>query len=188
MDKCPNTPKGVKVDSVGCPLDTDGDGVYDYLDKCPGTPKGVKVDSSGCPLDTDGDGVYDYLDKCPGTPKTAKVDADGCWELDLVYFDTAKWNAQAKYNAILDEAIAVMKNNPGLKMSIEGHTDSMASVDYNQKLSERRADAVKGYFVKKGISKDRLITKGWGLSHPVSSNQTEEGRAKNRRVELTPVR
>ncbi|HEY7747003.1 MAG TPA: MipA/OmpV family protein [Desulfuromonadales bacterium] len=77
-DKCPGTPKGVKVDSNGCPLDSDGDGVPDYLDKCPGTPKGVKVDSNGCPLDSDGDGVPDYLDKCPDTPKGAPVDKNGC--------------------------------------------------------------------------------------------------------------
>jgi OmpA-OmpF porin, OOP family len=77
-DKCPGTPKGVKVDKAGCPLDTDGDGVADYLDKCPNTPKGVAVDQSGCPLDSDGDGVADYLDKCPNTPKGVKVDAAGC--------------------------------------------------------------------------------------------------------------
>ena len=78
LDKCPNTPSGVKVDSAGCPLDSDGDGVPDYLDKCPGTPKGVAVDATGCPIDSDGDGVPDYLDKCPGTPRGAKVDAKGC--------------------------------------------------------------------------------------------------------------
>ncbi len=78
LDKCPDTPKGVKVDKDGCPLDTDGDGVPDYLDKCPGTPKGVKVDAKGCPLDSDDDGVPDYLDKCPNTPKGAPVDKDGC--------------------------------------------------------------------------------------------------------------
>jgi outer membrane protein OmpA-like peptidoglycan-associated protein len=78
MDKCPGTPKGVKVDMMGCPLDTDGDGVPDYLDKCPDTPKGVAVDASGCPLDADGDGVPDYLDKCPNTPAGVKVDAQGC--------------------------------------------------------------------------------------------------------------
>ncbi|NVN89116.1 MAG: outer membrane beta-barrel domain-containing protein [Desulfuromonadales bacterium] len=78
LDKCPDTPKGVQVDSDGCPLDSDKDGVYDYLDKCPGTPEGVKVDSKGCPLDSDKDGVYDYLDKCPGTPIGVKVDSVGC--------------------------------------------------------------------------------------------------------------
>jgi len=80
LDKCPGTPKGVKVDEHGCPLDSDGDGVPDYLDKCPNTPKGVKVDEHGCPLDSDGDGVPDYLDKCPDTPKEAwgTVDEHGC--------------------------------------------------------------------------------------------------------------
>ena len=78
LDKCPNTPVGVKVDQDGCPLDTDKDGVPDYLDKCPNTPAGVKVDANGCPLDTDKDGVLDYLDKCPGTPASVKVDQDGC--------------------------------------------------------------------------------------------------------------
>jgi len=78
MDKCPNTPKGVKVDMFGCPLDADGDGVPDYLDKCPNTPAGVAVDANGCPLDSDGDGVPDYLDKCPNTPAGVTVDANGC--------------------------------------------------------------------------------------------------------------
>ncbi|MDR3627741.1 MAG: OmpA family protein [Ignavibacteriaceae bacterium] len=78
LDKCPNTPAGVKVDVNGCPLDSDEDGVPDYLDKCPNTPVGVKVDESGCPLDADGDGVPDYLDKCPNTPTGVKVDAVGC--------------------------------------------------------------------------------------------------------------
>ncbi len=79
-DKCPDTPKGVKVNADGCPLDSDGDGVADANDKCPGTPAGAKVDANGCALDSDGDGVADYADKCPGTPAGAKVDSDGCAE------------------------------------------------------------------------------------------------------------
>lgn len=78
LDKCPNTPKGVQVDMFGCPLDADGDGVPDYLDNCPDTPHGVAVDSHGCPLDSDGDGVPDYLDKCADTPHGVKVDSHGC--------------------------------------------------------------------------------------------------------------
>lgn len=77
-DKCPDTPRGVKVDKDGCPIDSDGDGVPDNLDKCPNTPKGVKVDKNGCPIDTDRDGVPDYLDKCPDTPAKVKVDSVGC--------------------------------------------------------------------------------------------------------------
>ena len=82
LDQCPNTPRGVKVDSVGCPLDGDHDGVPDYLDQCPNTlPEAVAfVDSVGCDKDSDGDGVPDYIDQCPGTPEAAwgKVDSVGC--------------------------------------------------------------------------------------------------------------
>ncbi|RLA18126.1 MAG: OmpA family protein, partial [Gammaproteobacteria bacterium] len=78
LDECPNTPKGVQVDSVGCPVDSDGDGVPDYLDACPNTPPGVEVDSKGCALDNDGDGVPNTIDQCPNTPRGTMVDAVGC--------------------------------------------------------------------------------------------------------------
>ncbi len=78
LDKCPNTPAGVKVDKNGCPIDSDHDGVADYLDKCPNTPAGVKVNKNGCPIDSDHDGVADYLDKCPNTPAGVKVNKNGC--------------------------------------------------------------------------------------------------------------
>jgi outer membrane protein OmpA-like peptidoglycan-associated protein len=79
LDKCPDTPVGVAVDSVGCPFDDDNDGVPNYIDKCPHTPAQVIVDSVGCPIDTDGDGVSDYLDKCPTSPGPASN--YGCPEL-----------------------------------------------------------------------------------------------------------
>ena len=65
MDVCPDTPRKVKVDDHGCPLDSDGDGVWDTFDKCPGTPKGAEVDKKGCPHDSDGDGVFDGIDRVP---------------------------------------------------------------------------------------------------------------------------
>jgi outer membrane protein OmpA-like peptidoglycan-associated protein len=77
-DKCPDTPRGAKVDARGCPIDTDGDGIFDGLDKCPDTPKGCSVDKTGCQTDADGDGVCDGLDQCADTPKGATVDAKGC--------------------------------------------------------------------------------------------------------------
>jgi len=80
--KCPSFPAGVALGSDGCPLDSDGDGVPDYLDKCPNTPPGAQIGADGCPLDSDGDGVPDYLDKCPGTPKGVTVDANGCPNAD----------------------------------------------------------------------------------------------------------
>ena len=83
IDMCPETPRGVAVDSVGCPVDEDHDGVPDYLDHCLGTPAAAigLVDSVGCPLDSDGDGVPDYLDECPDTPKESfriYLDERGC--------------------------------------------------------------------------------------------------------------
>ena len=187
LDRCPDTPTGIKVDAQGCPIDTDGDGIYDYLDKCPGTPKGVRVDLKGCPVDSDGDGVYDYLDQCPGTPVGARVNAKGCWVLEGVDFDTDKWEIKPEDYVILDEVAAVLKRNPTLRVEIEGHTDNRGSEVYNKKLSEKRAEAVKNYFMNKGIEAKRLSAAGYGFSRPVASNDRREGRAQNRRVELTPI-
>ncbi len=77
-DRCPDTPRGARVDANGCPIDSDGDKVFDGLDKCENTPKGCTVDASGCPSDADGDGVCDGVDACADTPKGATVDAKGC--------------------------------------------------------------------------------------------------------------
>jgi OOP family OmpA-OmpF porin len=188
LDKCPNTPKGVKVDAYGCPLDADGDGVPDYLDKCPNTPKGVKVDQNGCPLDSDGDGVPDHLDQCPDTPKGATVNSVGCWALQgVVLFDFNKWDIKPEAHGVLDEVVAIMKKNPELKGVIEGHTDGIGSQEYNQGLSEKRARAVEKYIEAHGIDKDRWTIRGYGKSKPIASNGTEEGRRENRRVELKRI-
>ncbi len=187
LDKCPGTPKGVKVDAAGCPLDSDGDGVPDYLDKCPDTPKGVAVDSAGCPLDSDGDGVLDYLDKCPGTPKGAAVDAAGCWIVKDLKFDYNKWDIKPEYYSSLDQVVRVLEMNPTIKVELHGHTDSIGSDAYNLQLSQKRANAVRDYLVAKGISADRVTAKGMGEADPIASNETPEGRARNRRVELNVI-
>jgi OOP family OmpA-OmpF porin len=83
--------------------------------------------------------------------------------------------------------VVVLKKNPLLNIVVEGHTDSLGSAEYNQRLSEKRAMAVKEYFVMKGIESHRMNAMGYGESRPVASNETEAGRAKNRRVQLTPV-
>jgi OmpA-OmpF porin, OOP family len=82
----------------------------------------------------------------------------------------------------------IMKKNPDLKVEVDGHADSTGAAAYNMTLSEKRAEAVKKYFVDQGIDPDRLTTKGFGITKPAASNDTREGRAKNRRVELTPVK
>jgi len=186
-DKCPGTPAGVAVDAMGCPKDTDGDGVPDYKDKCPGTPAGVAVDAMGCPKDADGDGVPDYKDKCPKTPKGAKVNTAGCWILKGVWFDTDKADIKPGMEATIIEAVQVLKQNPGLKVQIQGHTDNIGNASYNQKLSEKRAESVRQFFLKNGIAADRLSATGYGLTQPVATNDTEEGRAQNRRVQIKPI-
>ncbi|MFC1515173.1 OmpA family protein [Thermodesulfobacteriota bacterium] len=138
--------------------------------------------------DTDGDGVYDDRDKCPGTPKGAKVDARGCWVLDRVHFDTSKWDIKPDYASRLDEVVAVMKKNPDLKFEVRGHTDNRGSEAYNQQLSENRAKSVVAYLVEAGIDAGRLTAKGYNFSEPIASNDTAEGMAMNRRVELAPIR
>jgi OOP family OmpA-OmpF porin len=170
-------------------LDSDGDGVPDNRDKCPNTPRGVKVDAFGCPLDADQDGVPDYLDKCPDTPRGATVDARGCWSYaSVVLFDLNSAEVKSEAYPMLNDAVMIMKKNPDLKVRIDGYTDSTGTEAYNLDLSERRAKAVEDFFVSRGIAPERITTKGFGIANPVASNKTKEGRAKNRRVEFTPVK
>ena len=168
---------GTMAENCMSDKDSDGDGVPDSRDRCPNTPKGVQVDEHGCPLDSDGDGVPDYLDKCPGTPKGAKVDKDGCEIMaDLTIQTTADH---------FDFDSAVLK--PAMKselLEIIGHTDSTGPEDYNQGLSERRAQAAADYLAGKGVAASKMTVKGMGESAPAHDNSTREGRAMNRRVEL----
>lgn len=133
-------------------------------------------------LDDDKDGVNNCLDKCPDTPTGAIVDKDGCWAFHGVLFDFDKAEVKSKYHPLIQNAIEVMKLNPGLTVEIQGHTDSYGTDAYNQKLSERRASAVKNELAKQGVDGKRLSTVGFGESQPVESNETDEGRAYNRRV------
>jgi outer membrane protein OmpA-like peptidoglycan-associated protein len=218
LDKCPGTPAGRKVNADGCELDSDGDGVVDALDKCPGTPAGRKVNADGCELDSDGDGVVDANDKCPGTPAGRKVNADGCeldsdgdgivdgddkcptvfaktadgcpspLVLHGVNFDNNEAVLRLDAYPLLDEAVKGMKVWGDVNVEVAGHTDSVGTDEHNMDLSQRRAEAVRAYLIGKGISAERLVAKGYGESQPVADNDTEEGRFKNRRVELSPVK
>jgi OOP family OmpA-OmpF porin len=188
-DQCPNTPRGITVDARGCPPDTDGDGVPDYLDRCPGTPPGVAVDNSGCPFDSDGDGVADHMDQCPNTPMGATVNEVGCWSLEATtLYDSNSSYMKAEAYPLLDEVASILMQNPEMKVEVQGHTDNKGSAQYNQWLSEKRAQRVTDYLVSKGIDPSRLEAKGYGLTQPVASNDTAEGRAQNRRVELKRLR
>ncbi|GAX61151.1 outer membrane protein [Candidatus Scalindua japonica] len=168
--------------------DSDGDGVPDDADKCPDTPPGIKVNAFGCAVDSDGDGVADDKDRCPGTPRGAIVDNRGCWVVKGVKFDYKKWDVKPQFNTNLDNIINILKRAPHLKIRVEGHTDNIGSAKYNLELSRKRAKAIKDYLIKKGIGKSRITSVGLGLSKPIATNDTKEGRALNRRAELIPVK
>lgn len=104
--------------------------------------------------------------------------------LRAVHFDTDKADIRKDAVPILDEAVATLKAEPSMNVSVEGHTDSRASDAYNMRLSQRRAESVKAYLVNKGVAASRLTTIGYGESKPVASNKTAEGMQENRRVEL----
>ncbi len=186
-DRCVGTPRGSKVDKNGCPIDSDHDGVLDYKDKCPGTPpNGVMVDEQGCPLDSDTDGVVDYKDKCENTPAGISVDPQGC-----PIKQTLKLNFKRNSNKILADSYPVvekfaefLKKNPGYKVEITGHTDSIGKAVINMQLSIRRAKTVKKALVKEGVDASRIVTKGRGELDPIESNRTKEGRRANRRIEV----
>jgi outer membrane protein OmpA-like peptidoglycan-associated protein len=104
--------------------------------------------------------------------------------LNNIFFDFNKATLQKESFAELDRVIPLFSQFPKLKIEIAGHTDGIGSDEYNQKLSESRANSVREYFLSKAVPSDRISAKGYGESQPVESNETEEGRAKNRRVEF----
>jgi outer membrane protein OmpA-like peptidoglycan-associated protein len=111
------------------------------------------------------------------------LDKQGFIALDI-HFDTAKAVIKPESQPIVEQIVALLKGNPKLKISVEGHTDNVGTAASNQKLSEARAAAVVAAIVSEGIDRGRLSSAGFGQDHPVADNRTEEGRAKNRRVEL----
>lgn len=195
-DRCPGTPAGVAVDGTGCPRDADKDGVSDTYDRCPGTVPGVAVDPSGCPLvmDSDGDGVDDATDKCSNTPPGTAVDAVGCQILFKtenaplvllgVNFETGRSRLTATSFDALDQVAASLVAHPEVRVEIAGYTDNTGSAAVNRRLSAARATAVRTYLARKGVAPGRMVANGYGPANPVATNDTPDGRAENRRVEL----
>lgn len=141
-------------------------------------------------LDDDGDGVNNCEDKCPNSQAGQAIGPDGCpvaLTIDLrgVNFDFDKATLRPESTAILDEAVEVLTKYPQLKVEVAGHTDSVGADAYNQALSERRAKAAYDYLLAHGVSADQLTgPNGYGESRPIDSNDTRDGRARNRRTEL----
>ncbi|MCA9691764.1 MAG: OmpA family protein [Myxococcales bacterium] len=197
-DQCPCDPGPAPT---GCPTDKDqdGDGFLDAVDKCPLEP-GIAPD--GCPVrDTDGDGFPDDKDTCPteAEVRNGYLDGDGCPDvlpkeiekfqgaIDGITFDFRKATIRTTSEATLNEAAEVLNRFTEIRVRIDGHTDNVGTVEFNQKLSEDRAEAVKQYLVGKGVDAKRITTKGFGPGQPRDTNDTEAGRARNRRIEFTIV-
>ena len=202
LDQCPNTPAGCTIDAQGCPVDSDKDGVCDGVDQCANTAVGCRVDEKGCPMDSDNDGVCDGVDLCPNTPQGARVDKDGCpieitqRETEMldkgvitvrdIYFDTAKWDIKPESNKTLNELCTIFKQWPTLQIEIGGHADARGSDQYNQELTEKRANSVLEWFKANCADANlaNFTAVGYGESRPVGSNKTAKGMALNRRVEF----
>jgi outer membrane protein OmpA-like peptidoglycan-associated protein len=193
-DKCPDV-KGIQA-LQGCP-DRDADGITDADDACP--DEAGPENTNGCP-DKDGDRVPDSRDKCPDVPADSRIDpkrSDGCPArvivtknaiqiLDKVYFDTNKTTIKKISFTLLDEVAKVIVDNPDIKLiEVSGHTDSVGNDAANLKLSQGRAEAVVKYLATTGkVEAARLIAKGYGETKPIDTNDTDAGKAMNRRVEF----
>lgn len=181
--------------------DKDGDGIPDDVDRCPNEPedKDGFQDDDGCPdPDNDGDGIPDVIDKCPNQPETFNhyQDEDGCPDevpaevkkftgvIEGINFKTGSAEILSGSYAILDRALKVLQDYPDVNLEISGHTDNKGGADYNQGLSQRRANSVKLYFVSRGIPSSRLVSIGYGKDRPIADNSTANGRATNRRTEF----
>lgn len=136
--------------------------------------------------DSDRDGVMDSADACPNTLRNARVDARGCWTLRGISFAVNSADLAGDSRTTLKEDLAVLRSNPTVRIRVDGHTDSDGSEAYNMSLSERRAAAVRDYFVKDGgLKASRFQIKGFGESAPIAPNDGIANKRRNRRVELT---
>lgn len=195
LDDCPTVP-GPK-ENKGCPWpDTDGDGILDKDDKCPYLAGPIKND--GCPYqDTDNDGVLDKDDKCPNTP--GPVENEGCpvieqaeqeilkTAFDNLEFETGKDVIKQASIPSLTELAEVLVKKTDWKLQISGHTDNVGNDQNNLVLSKKRAEAVKNFLISQGVDAKRLNALYFGETMPIATNDTPEGRQKNRRVEMTVV-
>lgn len=190
-DACPEIPGDPALQ--GC-LDSDNDGLIDPEDECPN--EAGPDENMGCPwADSDGDGVTDNEDQCKD--QAGPASNNGCPEISSEVLDQlnkigSKINFSAESAALigkktfatLNEIFLILKENPDGILIIEGYASSDGSEEYNQDLSIKRAESVRNYLISQGIPEERLIASGFGENDPIADNNTEQGRASNRRVQF----
>jgi OOP family OmpA-OmpF porin len=199
-------------------FDDDRDGVPGSDDWCVDTPAGTPVGPNGCadwevpvrcereaapasapaapvapPADTDGDGVADASDLCAETPAGATVVANGCVDVSTVVlkgtsFDLGSVTLLTEAHRTLRTVADAMRANKRLVVEVGGHTDSVGDARGNQRLSHRRAEAIRLFLVSEGVDPERVSATGYGETRPIDDNQTTAGRANNRRVEFKVIR
>lgn len=206
VDDCPNTPEGAVVKTNGCiDDDLDGDGIPNDKDECPEDVEDRDgfEDVDGCPdPDNDNDGIPDTADQCPDEAENINgfVDEDGCPDdpservtvtkdriviTEQVQFETGSSTIRKQSYDLLDDVAQVLKANPQIELiRVEGHTDDRGGEAMNQRLSQARATSVRDYLIDQDIDADRLVAVGYGESQPIATNETAEGRQRNRRVEF----
>ncbi len=199
LDQCPDTPG--PAENHGCPWpDRDHDGVPDNVDRCPDEPG--PAENQGCPPDRDHDGVPDAVDQCPDEPGPAenhgcpkkltetdhiRVTDNAILLKQQINFANNSSVIPPESDPILDDVVKVLKENKTWRIAVEGHTDTRGGRKKNMRLSQQRAESVRQYLVSHGIEAERLTSQGFGPDRPIASNNTNEGRAKNRRTEFRIV-
>ena len=206
-DACVNDPEDRDgfEDSDGCPEnDNDGDGIRDKKDRCPDNPEDVDgwMDDDGCPeRDNDSDGLPDKRDDCPDEPETYNQyeDKDGCPDeipveverftgvIRGVTFETNKTIIRPTSQGTLLDALQVLEDYPEVELEVQGHTDDVGNDEFNLELSQGRSEAVVAWFVDHGIDRGRFRAVGYGETVPIAENNSDAGRAENRRVEFTLI-
>jgi hypothetical protein len=206
-DDCPNKAedKDGFEDMDGCPdPDNDNDKIVDTQDSCPNEKEDADSfeDDDGCPdPDNDNDSIFDGSDHCPNDPETVNnyQDTDGCPDsvpvevakftgaIEGITFDNNKDTIRKTSVPTLNAALAVLLQFPDMRIEIQGHTDSKGDDAFNLDLSQRRASSVMNWFLQHGVDASRLRAVGYGETVPVADNNTDAGRAINRRVEFKLV-
>lgn len=155
--------------------DEDGDGVFDRRDRCADTPANTPVDHRGCPAP-----------QYPASVKSEPAQSEVITLSDAgdVLFASSQSGLTPTAKSQLDALMSKFEDADVVSIKVVGHTDSVGSDAYNQALSERRASSVAEYLLSQGVAPNKVTSEGKGESQPIADNETEAGRAKNRRVDL----
>jgi OOP family OmpA-OmpF porin len=203
VDYCNDTPKGCTVDAFGCSSDSDQDGVCDGVDRCSGTAAGMEVDENGCAANQRA--AAKVQPPAPAPPREIEKPApapvpvskpvseserqlieSGRIRLENVYFESNSAVLLPESEAALREAGEALAKFSGLRVEVEGHTDTRGSTAHNQRLSQARSETVMQWLLQRfSLLADNLVARGYGESRPETGERNDEELLRNRRVVLT---